>query len=59
MPGVLDSIQLIDGDVLARRVTMPAAVRGIQRLVRDGFDPDHDPARAIVDVCTLTTESTP
>ena len=50
MPGVLDSIQLIDGDVFERRVTMRAAIRGIQRLVRDGFDPDHDPARAIVDV---------
>ncbi|MGW4930854.1 ornithine cyclodeaminase family protein [Agromyces sp. NPDC004153] len=50
MPGVLDSIQLIDGDALERRVTMSAAIRAIQRLVRDGFDPDHDPARAIVDV---------
>ncbi|HEU0181505.1 MAG TPA: ornithine cyclodeaminase family protein [Agromyces mariniharenae] len=50
MPGALDSIQLIDGDALERRVSMHAAIRAIRQLVRDGFDPDHDPARAIVDV---------
>ncbi|GGI47298.1 ornithine cyclodeaminase [Agromyces flavus] len=50
MAGVLDSIQLIDGVAVEARVTMRAAIRAVQELVRGGFDPDSDPPRGIVDV---------
>jgi ornithine cyclodeaminase/alanine dehydrogenase-like protein (mu-crystallin family) len=50
MRGVLDSIQLIDGDAVAERVTMRDAIRAVQDLLRRGFDPDDDPPRAVVGV---------
>ncbi|MBM7830227.1 ornithine cyclodeaminase [Agromyces cerinus] len=50
MPGIFDSLRLIDGPAIAERITMRQAIDALQRALRDGFDPDADPARAIVDV---------
>ncbi|MFD4420282.1 ornithine cyclodeaminase family protein [Agromyces sp. NPDC058484] len=50
MPGIFDSLRLIDHQALADRVSMEQAVRALQSAVREGFDPDDDPPRAIVDV---------
>ncbi|SIN71832.1 ornithine cyclodeaminase family protein [Agromyces cerinus] len=50
MPGIFDSLRLIDGPAIAERITMRQAIDALQQALRDGFDPDADPARAIVDV---------
>lgn len=50
MPDALDSLQFVHAAEIEARVPMLDAVRALQQLVRDGFDPAHDPARAIVDV---------
>lgn len=50
MPGIFDSLRLLDGPAIAERITMRQAIDALQQALRDGFDPDDDPARAIVDV---------
>ncbi|MGI9824036.1 ornithine cyclodeaminase family protein [Agromyces sp. Marseille-Q5079] len=50
MPGIFDSLHLLDGPALADRITMRSAVDALQEVLRSGFDPDGDPARTIVDV---------
>lgn len=50
MPGIFDSMRLIDRAALAERVTMLEAIRVLQSTLREGFDPDGDPPRSIVDV---------
>ncbi|MRX45129.1 ornithine cyclodeaminase family protein [Agromyces kandeliae] len=50
MGGTLDSLDLIDGPAIAERVPMRAAVDAVRRVLRDGYDPDADPPRSIVDV---------
>ncbi len=50
MPGIFDGLRLLDHEQLAGRVGIDAAIRAIQTALRDGFDPDDDPARSIVDV---------
>ncbi|MGX5696108.1 ornithine cyclodeaminase family protein [Agromyces soli] len=50
MTGVLDRLTVIDEQALRRLVPMTAAVRALQQVVRDGFDPGTDPVRSIVDV---------
>lgn len=50
MPGIFDTLRLLDGPAIAERITMRQAIDALQQALRDGFDPDDDPARAIVDV---------
>lgn len=50
MPGIFDSLRLLDGPAIAERITMHQAVDALQRALRGGFDPDADPPRSIVDV---------
>ncbi len=50
MPGILDGLRLVDRDELADRVGVDAAIRAIQSALREGFDPDDDPARSIVEL---------
>ncbi len=48
--GLFDALHLFDADDIRERIPMRAAVERVQRVLRDGFDPDADPARSIVDV---------
>lgn len=48
--GLFDDIRLLDEVEVRERIPMRAAIEQLQRVVRDGFDPDDDPARSIVDV---------
>ncbi|MGH3704957.1 MAG: ornithine cyclodeaminase family protein [Agromyces sp.] len=50
MPGIFDSLRLLDGPAIAERITMRQAVDALQQALRGGFDPDADPPRSIVDV---------
>jgi ornithine cyclodeaminase/alanine dehydrogenase-like protein (mu-crystallin family) len=50
MPGIFDSLRILDGPALAERITMREAIDAVQQVLRGGFQPDDDPARAIVDV---------
>lgn len=50
MPGIFESLRIIDRAELAERVRMPAAIRAVQATLRAGFDPETDPPRSIVDV---------
>lgn len=50
MPGVFESLRIIDRAELAERVSMAAAIRALQATLRGGFDPETDPPRSIVDV---------
>ena len=50
MSGVFESLRIIDRAELAERVSMVAAIRAVQTALRDGFDPETDPPRSIVDV---------
>jgi len=50
MPGIFDSLRLLDGPAIAERITMRQAIDALQQALRGGFDPDADPPRAIVDV---------
>ncbi|GAA1813669.1 ornithine cyclodeaminase family protein [Agromyces neolithicus] len=50
MSGIFDSIRLIDQAALAERVSMHSAIRALQSAIREGFDPDDDLPRSIVDV---------
>ena len=50
MPGIFDSLRLLDGPAIAERITMRQAIDALQQALTDGFDPDDDPARTIVDV---------
>ncbi len=50
MPVDFDALEFIDAAAVDERVSMLAAIRALQRLLRAGFDPDDDPARSIVDV---------
>ncbi len=48
--GVLADLRLIDGPALRASVRPIDAIRALQQAVRDGFDPDDDLPRTIVDV---------
>ena len=50
MTGPLSSLRILDAEQLAARVTMRDAIRALQATLRDGFDPDDDPRRTILDV---------
>lgn len=50
MPGIFEKLRVVDREQLADRVDIDAAIRAIQSALREGFDPDDDPARSIVDV---------
>ncbi|WP_448810309.1 ornithine cyclodeaminase family protein [Agromyces bauzanensis] len=50
MPGIFESLRIIDRAALAERVSMAAAIRALQETLRGGFDPETDPPRSIVDV---------
>lgn len=50
MAGFFDRIELIEGEVLASRVSSLEATRGLQALLRSGFDPADAMPRQILDV---------
>lgn len=50
MPDVIADLALVTADTLAERVSMSAAIAAVQNTLRDGFDPEHDLARQILDV---------
>ena len=50
MAGPLDALRILDAAQLAERVSMEDAIRALQSTLRDGFDPDDDPRRTILDV---------
>lgn len=50
MTGLLHSIQIIDADDLAARVSMRDAIDAVQAVLRGGFDPADDVERTVVDV---------
>ena len=49
MPSVSD-LTLVSAETIAERVTMTAAIAELQRVLRDGFDPEGDLPRGILDV---------
>lgn len=48
--GMFDDLQLLDAEQLRGRISMASAIAALQAAIREGFDPDDDPARSIVDV---------
>ncbi len=50
MPDVIADLALVNAQLLAERVSMSAAIAAVQSTLRDGFDPEHDLARQILDV---------
>ncbi len=48
--GIFDDLVLLDAEQVRAGVSMRAAIEAVQSSIRRGFDPDDDPARAIVDV---------
>lgn len=50
MPDVIADLTLISGSSIAGRVSMTAAIAELQRVLRDGFDPEGDLPRGILDV---------
>lgn len=50
MVGMFNRLELVDGQELARRVSMLEATRGLQSLLRSGFDPAAALPRQILDV---------
>lgn len=50
MPDVIADLTLVNADLIAERITMSAAIEAIQTTLRDGFDPEDDLARQILDV---------
>lgn len=50
MPDVIADLALVNALLLAERVSMSAAIAAVQSTLRDGFDPEHDLARQILDV---------
>ena len=50
MTDVIADLALIDATTLAARVSVSAAIRAIQGLLRSGFDPEEDLARTISEV---------
>ena len=49
MPSVSD-LTLVSAETIAERVSMAAAIAELQRVLRDGFDPEGDLPRGILDV---------
>lgn len=50
MPDVIADLALVNAQLLSERVSMSAAIAAVQSTLRDGFDPEHDLARQILDV---------
>jgi len=50
MPDVIADLALVNAQLLSGRVSMSAAIAAVQSTLRDGFDPEHDLARQILDV---------
>lgn len=50
MSDSLSALTTVDAVSLRRRIPMSAAIRALQDALRDGFDPDDDAPRTIVDV---------
>lgn len=50
MPDVIADLSLVNAQLLEERVSMSAAIEAIQTTLRDGFDPEDDLARQILDV---------
>jgi ornithine cyclodeaminase/alanine dehydrogenase-like protein (mu-crystallin family) len=50
MGDAIGSILMLDAEALRARVDLPRAIRSIVSCLRDGFDPDDDPPRTVVDV---------
>ncbi|MDQ2660531.1 MAG: ornithine cyclodeaminase family protein [Actinomycetota bacterium] len=50
MAGPLSTLRILDAEQLAERVSMEGAIRALQSTLREGFDPDDDPRRTILDV---------
>lgn len=48
--GIFDDLVLLDAERVREGISMPGAIDAVQASIRAGFDPDDDPARAIVDV---------
>ena len=48
--GTLAALELFDTADVRERISMRAALSRLQQVIRDGFDPDDDPPRSIVDV---------
>ena len=48
--GLFAALRLFDTDDVRERISMRAAIEQLQRVLREGFDPDDDPARSIIDV---------
>ena len=50
MPDVIADLTLVNARLIEERVSMAAAITAIQTTLRDGFDPEDDLARQILDV---------
>ena len=50
MAGPFSTLRMLDAEQLAEQVSMRDAIRALQSTLRDGFDPDDDPRRTILDV---------
>lgn len=50
MPDVIADLALVDAASLTARVSMTDAIRAVGDLLRQGFDPEDDPPRTILDV---------
>ncbi|MFA4840886.1 MAG: ornithine cyclodeaminase family protein [Agrococcus sp.] len=48
--GLFDDLILLDAEQVRAGISMRDAIEAVQASLRGGFDPDDDPARAIVDV---------
>ena len=48
--GLFDALRLFDTEDVRERIPMRAAIDQLQLVLRQGFDPDDDPARSIIDV---------
>ena len=50
MPDVIEDLTLVGADRITERISMSAAIAAIQNTLRDGFDPEDDLARQILDI---------
>lgn len=50
MPAAIADLTLVPAELIAERISMPAAIDAIQTTLRGGFDPEADLARQIFDV---------